>query len=43
MRSLVLILSLASLAACGVAGQPSHPQETKTFEQRLSIGTATGF
>lgn len=43
MRPLLLIVILASLAGCGVAGQPSHPAQKNTFEHRLSIGAATGF
>ncbi|VDC23272.1 argininosuccinate lyase [Pseudogemmobacter humi] len=43
MRLALSLPLIAFLAACGVAGEPSHPDAGVTFSGHMAIGTSRSF
>ncbi|NPD14251.1 argininosuccinate lyase [Xinfangfangia sp. D13-10-4-6] len=43
MRIIAALTLTALLAACGVGGEPKHPEETTSFSGSLRIGTSHSF
>ena len=43
MRFLLPLFCLSLLAACGVPGAPSHPEEVQSYSARMNQDTGLGF
>lgn len=43
MRLMITLAMTTLLAACGVAGEPKHPEEKVSFSGSLSLGASHSF
>ncbi len=43
LRLIIALTATAFLGACGVGGDPKHPEETMSFSGSLSLGASHSF